>query len=284
MRRTAGLSWVGCVAVSVTLVACGGGGGASSSSPTSPTTNPGQPSQPTLAACSVIGGFAAAAIGDVQSIVKGTQCSSANTPVVLLNLKDKDGQQVGRCSGTIISRRAVLTAAHCLLGEAASVLVYQGTGVQIPSASIHAHPTYRESDNSGLDVGVVLTSADLDHPIVPLLLSRDASVGEQAVIAGWGNDEFGSSATAPKAALTVISAVYSNYLQTEISATGSGVCSGDSGGPILLAQGGVWSIGGITSAASTGGSCTVGSNYFTNIRNASVQSFVTGLVPDATQR
>ncbi|MEW5984749.1 MAG: trypsin-like serine protease [Acidobacteriota bacterium] len=271
-----------CVAAAVGLWACGGGsGGSSSSSPTAPSANP--EAQPALPACGAIGGFGTAATTDTYAIVRGTECSTANTPVVLLNLRDRDGQQSGQCSGTIISRRAVLTAAHCLSGETASVRVFQGTGDQVMSASIHGHPTYREDDSQALDVGIVVTSQDLDHPVVPLLLSRDARVGEQAVIAGWGKDELGNG-TILRAAATLIAAVYSNFLQTDISATGSGVCSGDSGGPILLSEGGVWSIAGVTSSASTGGSCAIGSNYFTSVRNASVRSFVLGLVPDVTER
>ncbi len=280
MGRLGFRTWWGCLVVAAIVAACGGGGG--SSSPTSPS-NPSQPSQPTLAACGVIGGFAPAVPDGAQSIIRGTQCSTANTPVVLLNLKDAIGQQNGQCSATIISRRAVLTAAHCVDGETASALVFQGTGDQVPSASIHRHPRYQEGGSQSFDIGVIITAGDLDHPVVPLLLSRDARVGEQAVIVGWGRDELGVGTTL-RAATTVIGSVFPVYLETQVSATGSGVCSGDSGGPILLAEGEVWSIGGVTSAATTGGTCTIGSNYFGNLRHPDIRSFILGLVPDAQQR
>jgi hypothetical protein len=65
---------------------------------------------------------------------------------------------------------------------------------------------------------------------------------------------------------------------------GSAVCSGDSGGPILLAEGGVWSIAGVTSATSIGGSCASGTSYYANVRNAEIRTFILDLVPGAAQR
>jgi hypothetical protein len=101
---------------------CGGGsGGGGTATPVSPTpTTP--PSLPAGGVCGVLGG----ATGIADSIVSGTTCSSANTPVVLLNLRDENGRALGGCSGTIIARRAVLTAAHCLHSGVGSVFVEQG--------------------------------------------------------------------------------------------------------------------------------------------------------------
>jgi secreted trypsin-like serine protease len=211
-------------------------------------------------------------------IVRGTACSPAGTTVVLLNLRDQDGLPSGACSGSVIAPRAVLTAAHCLAGETGAVRVYPGTGDVIDAISFHIHPRYREDDSSSPDVGVVLTGQDVPRPTVPLLWSRDAAVGEQAVIAGWGKDEFGRGTTL-RAATTVVAAVFTNFIETRVDAAGSGVCSGDSGGPILLSEAGVWAIAGVTSAGSFGGSCIEGSNYFTNVRHPDVRSFIAGLVP-----
>ena len=138
-----------------------------------------------------------------QGIVNGTECSTASTPVVKLNLYDKTGI-AGGCSGTVIAARAVLTAAHCLANEITSIKIFLGTGEQVPSSSFQWSPRYKPNDSSSLDVGIVFTDQDLARAPQALLTSRDARVGEQAVIAGWGNDVSGSGGNTLRAGATSI--------------------------------------------------------------------------------
>jgi V8-like Glu-specific endopeptidase len=259
------ISYLGMAAV------CGCGGGSSA-----PTSTPSPTPTPTVAACDVIGGAVSGSIG----ILNGTACSPGNSSVVLVNLRDAGGSPSGACSGTVIAPRAVLTAAHCLVGDTAAVRIYPGTGNEILAESFRAFPNYRESDPATLDVGVVLTMQDINRVPIRLLLSRDARVGEQAVVAGWGRDELGNG-TILRAGTTTISAITADVLQTQFSTGSSSVCSGDSGGPLLLSEGGVWAVAGVTSAVTVSGSCTAGTNFYANIRNSSIMSFITGLVPNA---
>ncbi len=249
-------------------VACGGG--SSSPSPTAPTPTP------TLTPADACGTFG---LTSSSMIFNGAECPPANVSVVLLNMRDRTGFGVGACSGTVISERAILTAAHCLDDEVQLVRVFLGSGLEIAAESFTMHPAYRGAGPA--DVGVVMMREPIGRRPMPLLLSRDARVGETAVIAGWGRNQNDVPATL-RAGVTTIAAVGSTLLETLFASTVSSICSGDSGGPILLNDGGTWAIGGVSSATSAN-ICNTGTNFYVALRNTNVSSFVLGLVPGATR-
>jgi hypothetical protein len=215
--------------------------------------------------------------------VNGATCTAGTSPVVLLNLQSEFGVNLGACSGTMIAPRAILTGAHCLDDDVALVKVWLGTGPQVVAQSFAYYPNFRFNDTASRDVGIVRLDRDLGPAPVPLLTSRNARVGETAVIAGWGRDENNAPATL-RAGAAVITAAGALHLETQVRPNGSSICSGDSGGALLLSEGGEWSIGGVISASSTTGCINSGTGFYVNLRNPEALSFVLEQVPEARQR
>ena len=81
----------------------------------------------------------------------------------------------------------------------------------------------------------------------------------------------------------VVTAVTALHLETRFSANASGICSGDSGGPLLLQEESRWAVAGVISAAS-GTGCTAGTNYYVNLRHADALAFVLQHAPEAERR
>ena len=262
--RIAALASVGLLALA--LAACGGGNDDDNPTPSNPAPIP------AAQTCNNIGGI---------GILNGANCSTDTSSVVLLNMEG-NGVPIGSCSGTIVARRKILTAAHCLDEGVGLVRVWLGPpSAQIVAQSFVHYPGYVFNNPNVFDVGVITMADDLPRGIVPVLLSRDARVGETAIIAGWGRDQNDAGATL-RSGSTMITVV-GGLLQTPFAPPSSSVCSGDSGGPILLQEGGAWSVGGITSATSAN-VCNTGTNFYQAVRHPSVTAFIEQHVPDVTRR
>lgn len=273
MRHQRGLLLIGLIASLVGSVllftGCGGGGNGGSSD----------------------GGAACESIGFAASfkVAGGEQCiansESDSSSVVKLTIETITGD-VATCTGTVISPTAVLTAGHCfVLFDSPRVTItalVRGNKVDIPAARVAVHPGFSISSERVLfnDVAIVKAASIIPVPALPILLSRAPEVGEESIVAGYGQTENNGSAVSDVVAgQAVIRLVTDNHLRIDYRGGESHPCKGDSGGALLVNQGGGLAIVGVVSQSDPSVSsdlvCEKGDQtLYTNTQQASVSNFI----------
>jgi secreted trypsin-like serine protease len=200
---------------------------------------------------------------DQSEIIGGTV--NTGDPAIVALYAIKDGATSGAlCTATVISPTVVLTAAHCVHPDTV------GTGnkfyvMTAPDITDKTHPSPKlnvkevhydpKFDAKLIFNGHDIAVAILETPttITPIPWNKDpltaAMKGQAARIVGYGlNDSFGQKGAGIKRQATVKLNNYDElFVKTGSLLPWKVICSGDSGGPVLMKLGGVEKVVGVNS-------------------------------------
>jgi hypothetical protein len=145
------------------------------------------------------------------------------------------------CSGSVVSRRSILTASHCaFIASKAGSFAYI-RGVKYPLQGGRRAP-------GGIDVGIVRTTVDIKASRFEVPQGIKAPIGQRFLLLGFGDPNPGRLS---QGYMTVSSYPNSNEFIAS-SYKGQNACPGDSGGPAIVSYRGRASIIGVVSRGPQG--------------------------------
>ncbi|MEY4616863.1 MAG: hypothetical protein RJB66_1823 [Pseudomonadota bacterium] len=203
--------------------------------------------------------FCSIAFSRVKPLVNGGKPVEPTSPIAQSTVMYATGVQY--CTATIISEKALLTAAHCLSDQPELITIYfKGFHNQSPLFQrttthyvIHGHYKDIKDSDERNDVAMIFFEGGLppQTQIAPLGTEREEVLppGTELIIAGYGKGSpLGSLSVLP---LRVASYSPKMTLFWFQQTAAQGACHGDSGGPAFLFTGKRASVVGVTSYAGT---------------------------------
>lgn len=213
-----------------------------------------------------------------QAIVGGQTASPAEFPTVVA-LESSPGNWF--CTGTLIDKDWVLTAAHCVAGETAASVkirfddanINDTTGGRVVAvAEIHGNPGFNDNawDN---DIALIkLAESVTDRVATPVHRTAIAAATSVTEV-GYGDadNNGGGAGLLRKLTTPTVDCAMANdpgisgaNLLCFNAATGHASCYGDSGGPAFVTVNGTFEVAGVTSGG-TGNTCTQGWDLYTSV-------------------
>jgi len=165
------------------------------------------------------------------------------------------------CTGAMLARDLVLTAAHCVAPAATYQVLPKKGAPAMAIKTILVHPGYDPKSfalsRATADVALLKLAAALPTDVAPLPLDRAAAVaaGDRMIVAGFGVTAAGGDAgigVARSAALVATGQPGTLQIRlfdpaTKADRPGLGACTGDSGGPVFREESGRLLVIGVVS-------------------------------------
>ncbi|XP_017023723.1 enteropeptidase [Drosophila kikkawai] len=212
-------------------------------------------------------------------VFQGTRLQRGQMPwlVGMFERRESNGP-IFFCGGSLIGASTVLSAAHCFripgfrdlpasstavsLGRNSLNLLSDGEFRRVAQLLIHDKYKYEQYTEADLALVRLETPVPLNDYIVPICLwstanRMDLPQGEKTYVAGWGPDESGTgnSDIAKLADMNIVSEANCHrqlppgplFQPSTLCAqkAGTGPCSTDGGGPLMLREGGVFVLRGV---------------------------------------
>lgn len=186
------------------------------------------------------------------------------------------------CTGTIIARDLILTAAHCYEdavqgGYVLFGLKFDYNAELIEIAGHTVNPAYSGPNN---DVAILKLAEDIPAGYAPVKLlpvTLPVSPGDVVRQAGYGTDNedprFGTLRTVDSRIVESVYVGESSVGTLEVRNGSTAGCDGDSGGPLYVQKNGEWFTAGVLATASSNfvtKECIGGNNYASVIQNYDV--------------